>query len=429
MPKKDAKIRKAYRFFCDAERRGRRFSLQDVANAAGWRIGTVESYKSKKWHFILNQTDGDFECNGVLHLSEDAFVRLHAQRVPLVGDLLRPRFSPDVDAFIDKSREASLLAVQTYNNPLLNFRAPGFIVHIVIAFTALFHAVFERDGREFWYKDEEGEPILVDGEYKYWELKKCLNEYYPGQTNAVTENLRLLIGLRNKIEHRFLPAMDISVSGFCQAALMNFEDLLVREFGDYFSLGKSLALALQLTVHSEQLDEVLRDIRANQYEAVKRYIEDFCHPLPDEIVQSSRFSFRAFLIPKIGNHATSSDIAIEFVPYDPKKSRDMDNYERQVALIKERKVQVADQGKYRPSVVIEEIERRTGILLRMYDHTQAWSFYGVRSRDAAPEDCNPKYCQYSEAFGQIIYTKDWIEFLAERVQDPRELERIRQYRE
>lgn len=107
----------------------------------------------------------------------------------------------------------------------------------------------------------------------------------------------------------------------------------------------------------------------------------------------------------------------------------MENLDRQVALIKEKKVQVADQGKYRPSDVIQEIERRTGISLRVYDHTQAWKYYGVRSRAGAPEDCDPRYCQYSEPFGQIIYTEQWVKFLAQQVQDPDELERIRQYRE
>jgi hypothetical protein len=300
---------------------------------------------------------------------------------------------------------------------------------MVIAFTALFHAVFNRKGKEYWYKNEAGDPIIIDGDYKFWELKTCLNEYYFGETNPVTENLRLLIALRNKIEHRFVPEMDILVSGFCQAALMNFEDLLVEEFGEYFALGETLALALQLTAFSEELDEALRGIQSEQYEAVKTYIEDFSQPLPNEIVQSSRFSFRAFLVPKIGNHATSSDIAIEFVPYDADRQEDMENYERQVALIKEKKVQVADQGKLRPSDVIEKVEHRTGISLRMYDHTQAWKYYGVRSRDGAPEDCDPKYCQYSEPFRQIIYTEDWVKFLADKIQDPEELERIRKYRE
>ncbi len=336
MPRKDQQIRKAYRFFCDAERRSINFTLQDVADATGWSLSTVDSYRTKKWHFMLTENEGAYTCSNVASLSEDAFVRLHAQRVPLVGDLLRPRFSPQVDALIDKARESALLAVQTYNNPLISFRAPGYVVQMVIAFTALFHAIFERDRVVYWYTDENG-PVLVDGEKKYWELLKCLNVYIPGETNPVTENLRLLVGLRNKIEHRFLPEMDILFSGFCQAALLNFEDILVEEFGDYFSLGRGLALALQLTKYSAELDEVLRTIQADQYEAVKKYIEDFSQPLPDEVVQSPRFSFRAFLIPKIGNHASSSDVAIEFVPYNSLNEQDMTKVEKHIALIKEKR--------------------------------------------------------------------------------------------
>lgn len=429
MPKRDARIRKAYRFFCDAERDEKEFTLDEVAQATGWSIATVKSYRSKKWHFILRPSNDNYTCEGVCSLSEDAFVRLHAQRVPLVGDVLRPRYSPRVDALIDKSRESALLAVQTYNNPLISFRTPGFIVQMVIAFTSFFHAVFDRDGVEYWDKDKAGNPILIEGDNRYWEFKECLKQYFGGQTTAVTENLRLLSALRNKIEHRFLPALDIQVSGFCQAALMNFEELLVAEFGEYFSLRSGLMLALQLTEYSDELNEALKSIQADQYDAIQDYIEAFAQPLPDDIVQSPRFSFRAFLVPKIGNHASSSDIAIDFVRYDPEDEEDMERYERQIALIKEKRVQVADQGMHKPSDVIQEVEQRTGFRLRMYDHTQAWKYYRIRSRDGAPEGCDVRYCQYSEPFQQIIYTDAWVEFLAERVQDQDELERIRNHRD
>ena len=41
-------------------------------------------------------------------------------------------------------------------------------------------------------------------------------------------NLEILIKLRNKIEHRFLPELDSHVFGECQSCLFNYEKLLIK---------------------------------------------------------------------------------------------------------------------------------------------------------------------------------------------------------
>lgn len=51
-----------------------------------------------------------------------------------------PRLPAEVRANVQKAREAGLLAVETYNRPATVFRSAGFIVLMVVAWTALFHA-------------------------------------------------------------------------------------------------------------------------------------------------------------------------------------------------------------------------------------------------------------------------------------------------
>ncbi|MCA9955004.1 MAG: DUF3644 domain-containing protein, partial [Anaerolineales bacterium] len=239
------KTRKIYKFFIDAEEEKRTISLEEIANESGWSASTVRTYKTKKWHFFLKSRGKGFVCEGIKKISEDAFVRLHTQRAILDGELLRPRFTPNVDSLIDKAQESALLAVQIYNNPLIKFRTPGFVVQMIIAYTSLFHAIFERNGTEYWYKDIDGSPKMVDGDKYAWDISECIKSYYGGQTLPEIENLKFFIAIRNKIEHRFLPALDLTFSGKCQAILMNFEELLASEFGTYFGLGMSLSLALQ----------------------------------------------------------------------------------------------------------------------------------------------------------------------------------------
>jgi len=44
--------------------------------------------------------------------------------------------------------------------------------------------------------------------------------------------------------------------------------------------------------------------------------------------------YRVFLIPKIGNNPKTSDIAVEFVHYDPTNVDEMEKYEKAVIITK-----------------------------------------------------------------------------------------------
>lgn len=423
----DSKLHKAYEFFRDAEQSKRVFTLNDVCQATGYSPKTAKAYSTKKWHLFLKQTQGGFLCQGVLGIAEDVFARLHAQRTTPHKDLFRPRFSDEVDALLDKCREAAMLAVQTYNNPLVTFRTPGYIVNMIIAYTTLFHAIFRRGNIECWYKEKDGSATIIDGEEKYWELSTCLDKYYKGLITPETANIELFIKLRNKIEHRHIPALDISISGYCQALLLNFERLIVSEFGEYFTLGQGFALALQLSEFSAEQQVALRRIQTQHYDETRKYIIQYHEGLPKDISQSSSFCFRAFLVPILGNHAKSSDISVHFIKYDPNNPEEMNNYEALVAFIREKQIPVADHGLLRVRDVVARVKETTGIDFNTSHHTKAWKLYKARSASRAPGECNPKYCHYSAPFNDFVYTEAWVKFLCEQVSKPDEFARLKSY--
>lgn len=429
MPSKNDKAKAVYQFFTEAEKQNRIFTLDEIATSFGWRLKTVDTYRSKKWHIFLQPVAGGYTCNGICNISEDAFLRIQGQRTHIEGDILRPRFSPNVDILLDKAKEAALLGVQVYNNPLIAFRTPGYVVQMIIAHTALLHAIFERKGVDYWYKNTDGTPKLVDGDKYAWDISECIKTYYGGKTLPEVENLKFFISIRNKIEHRFIPVLDLTLSGKCQALFMNFESLLVSEFGVYFALGANLALALQLSAFSQEQQAVLRKIQTAEYNTIKKYSDDYDARLPDEITQNLRYSFRAFLIPKIGNHAKSSDIAIEFVTFDPTNDEEMAKYEKQVAFIREKLVPVVNPGKLKPKAVVAQVLAKTGIAFTTNNHTSAWKLYGVRPRTRTPQGCKIQYCQFDDTFKDFIYTEEWVEFLCKKVRDANEFEKIKKYRE
>jgi hypothetical protein len=78
---------------------------------------------------------------------------------------------------IRASREAALAAIQIYNNPLITFKTENFIVPMNIAWTYLFHAYYRTKGIEYrYFKKVKNRRKFekLDGQYKYWELSKCL---------------------------------------------------------------------------------------------------------------------------------------------------------------------------------------------------------------------------------------------------------------
>lgn len=124
-----------------------------------------------------------------------------------------PRLPTDATTNIQKAREAALLAVETYNRPGTAFRSGGFIVLMNIAWTALFHAIsFKRKIKPFYKKKGSKRRYeKVEDDYKTWELTECLRQFYAGENSAVRKNLEFFVGLRNKIEHRFLPELDAEI--------------------------------------------------------------------------------------------------------------------------------------------------------------------------------------------------------------------------
>ena len=247
------------------------------------------------------------------------------------------RLPDELRIHLAKARESALLAVETYNRPGASFRSGAFIVFMCIAWTALLHAIFfKRKVKPFYRKEKNSRHFMrVDGDKKAWELTTCLERYWGTQNPPERSNIQFFIGLRNKIEHRSMPALDMSIFGECQALLFNFEDLIVKEFGVKYALNESLSLALQFScTRSEQQEHSIRKLHKSLAKDITSYVDAFRTSLSASTVGDPRFSYKVFLIPKPANHERSADVAVEFVKFDPSRPEEMEKYARVISLIK-----------------------------------------------------------------------------------------------
>ncbi len=338
-----------------------------------------------------------------------------------------PRIASD---HLAKAHAAAIAAVDAYNRPGSRFRTDQYIVLIIMAWTALFHAIFFKNGRRPWYRKKTTKGIryvYVDAEPKHWELATCLEEYYQEKNPPERTNLQFLIALRHKIEHRHLPELDPALYGECQAALLNFEDLLSREFGARYALTETLAISLQFSKSiPPQKATAMRLHLASVGKDVLAFIDGFRADLTEEVVNDPKYSFRVYLVPKATGRPAAADVAVEFVSYDPNAADETEHLKRVVTLIKERQVPIANLETLRAGQVVERVRQVLTLPFNMATHIAAWSHYGGRPSGGSdrPERTKAKFCVYDKAHRDYLYTQEWVDFISRQLSDAAEYERV-----
>ena len=416
------KVKVAFQYLVTCERNDTVFQLEELAAATGWKVSSCRTYLSKKWSFVVSQATGGYKVLGLASLGYNGFLKEHTQSSRAPTD-----HPPVVLELIQKARQSALLGVSVYNNPMVEFRTHSFIVHMAIAWTSLFHAVFEKRGTEYTYKDKDGNPVVVDGETKAWELSQCIKKYWEDNQPPERRNLEFLTGLRNRIEHRFLPAVDLAVAGECQAGLLNFEKLLASEMGHEHSLDAALAVSLQMTrISVERKVEALRQLQSENYQIVREYIDTFRQGLTQATLDSQEYRISVFLIPKIGNRASSSDLCIEFVKYDPARPDDMESLEKVVALIKE-KAAGGSNYRFKPGQVAKLVAAELeGKVFNTTTHARAWKYYGARGDGNVEGPTRKEFCHWE--VDRYLYTEKWVEFLVNELKDNMKYTTVDSYR-
>ena len=85
---------------------------------------------------------------------------------------------------VDKCRSAAVTAVDVYNRPGPRFRTAHYIILIIIAWTALFHAISHKKRKKPWYKKRGKTPngdryVRIDGDPKHWDLSRVSQAVLP----------------------------------------------------------------------------------------------------------------------------------------------------------------------------------------------------------------------------------------------------------
>ena len=338
-----------------------------------------------------------------------------------------------VKSFLNKALDSALLAVETYNKPCIKFKSSGYIVLMCIAWTSLLHAIFIRNKIKPIYKENNGRYKKVSGELQYWELKTCVSKYFT-ENNPIRKNLEFFIPLRNKIEHKFLPELDSNIFGECESMLLNFDKIVNKEFGSKYCLRESLSFALQMYPSTDSLRTALNS--SKDYIEIQTFINKYRSSISTDIIDSGEYSFKAFLI-QVSNHKSKDVLPIQFYSYDKMTDEEKKIVERVTALIKEKRVPIANDDKIKPGDVVKLVQEALGGIViekgnkkidkfNQNTHTRCWKKYKVRpeSGSSNPERTNSQYCVYDSMNKNYGYTNAWVDFLVDKMSDEEEYDSL-----
>ena len=327
-------------------------------------------------------------------------------------------------SILGASVDAALLAVEVYNKPRTTFRSQAYIVLMIIAWTRLFHAYFNKTiGNRYYHKDKNGRYKLIDKktkERKAWELSTCIKRYgslSEPVSEPVKANLDFFIGLRNKIEHHNVDEreVDVLIFGECQSLLYNYENLLIQIFGEEYALNECLAFSLQFSyMRPEEQRQASKSVLSSEMREIRSYIDNYRSSLRDEIFDSQEYSIKLIQIPKVSN-TNRNDMAIEFVGWDKLDSVDKERYQQTPTLVKDRRIptEAKNVGRFLPKQVVKKVRERIRRSFVYHDHQALYTIFSVRppGKDPNPDRTNTKYCHYDFANKKYVYQESWVDFI------------------
>ena len=320
------------------------------------------------------------------------------------------------------ARESALAAIRIYNDPLAGYRTEAFVVLMIGAWNSLLQALLERLGTDYYERDDDGNDVLIGGRVKVlgtWELVELA---LSGKDNRpVRANLDFFIGLRNQIAHRYLPALDNQTVGKSQAMLLNFEDILIKEFGQGAALGELLAVPLQLSgFRNDGSLSALRKAQGQLPEDIQSYLARHSAELEDEVITSPKYTRRIFFVHTTANREQSADEVVHFITPEEVTPEFASQLPETKVVTRVRIRPVASADLLKPSEVVEQVAEQLPFRFTMHTHTLCWKHYGVRppGKSDIPEETDDRYCQWDRLLGGYGYTAAWVKKVVKDLSNP-----------
>jgi hypothetical protein len=190
--------------------------------------------------------------------------------------------------FLDRSQEAFILSLQTYNSVSIKYRIEAFTFLFMNAWELLLKArILESTKNEssLFYPRAKGE------KRRTLSVRDCLRRVFPNQTDPTRLNVEQIVEVRDGAMHFVIEEMESIYSGVFQAGVLNYMANLHEWFDRSIADKCSPAmLALVLDVKSVDPIKIQRKYGAEMLEYVRSQADKLRQSV--EEVNDDRFSIR-----------------------------------------------------------------------------------------------------------------------------------------
>lgn len=231
-----------------------------------------------------------------------------------------------------------------------------------------------------------------------------------------------------------MPELDPSIFGECQAMVLNFDEMLEKEFGTKYCIRESLSFSLQLFPSAQSLAEAVKTNPSGK--PIADFIQQYRSSISPEVAASGKFSFKAFLI-QVANHSSTDTLPIQFVNYDKLPDDQKTQLSQFVVAVKSKQVPVSNLDLMKPSAVVQRVQtalgnprtQRGSKEVNKFNesiHSKCWKKYKIRpdSKSPNPEHTDSKYCVWDAAHRDYLYTSAWVDLLAKKLSDQAEFDSL-----
>ena len=289
-----------------------------------------------------------------------------------------------INALLEKSEEAYLMALEIINKPTIKYRSEGFCFFICNAWELLLKAyLVNKEGSidAINFKDKTNRTIGLDD---------CVNVVFTSTENPTRNNLQIIRNIRNKITHTVLPDYDVIFASSFQRCLSNYNDFFKKQFPDYpFNDTVTPYVSLAKT-QEKQKSPLLLD--QNSSETLNKLLSSV------DLNETTTLTFRLVSTKK------EQDADIKF-KLDP-------SADKTTAFITVEKP-TGDLYPYSAKQIVERVketvamELGTDFKFNMHTFNELCKSYGIKE--------NKRYCsktQYSQTT-ILLYSEETIEFISD----------------
>lgn len=294
------------------------------------------------------------------------------------------------DERLVKGREAMLLAVRSFNDPTAFFKTEVFCVLSQIAWTYLLHDYFIKKGKKI--STEDGRTVS---------LSEMIGWGDAPLTKGIKNNIKDMIQLRDKVEHRILGPADPLWYNLFQANCLNFDKIIRKICGDEKGLAGQLSLSLQFAqISAGHLAQLSSYDLPPEIEAFNAALQSSHTPAELNDIEY-RFSVHYTIVA-----GTKGVAAINFVAPGTDEGK-------RIADILVKPVPSDDLYPYKPTIVARMVSCAIGKRFTVSDHTAAWKLAKIRPPNGKPDKkkTNSRFCTYNSAHKDYTYAAAWVEKL------------------